>query len=216
MWSELSIPWCACLELAWEAYHDDCKPIGAVITDKNGNILAKGRNRIYAGRKPEKHIRGYPLAHAEMDALQALDYDAQDPHDCILYTTTEPCPLCMGAFYMSGLRTLHYASRDPFAGSANMLGKTWYLARKAIKVFEPQDQILEIVIMALHVEYDYYIETLHGHPERLEFFYKRWAEVVPRGVGLGMSLVNSGKLRQMLQEEVPVSVVFDQLVSLVE
>ena len=43
---------------------------------------------------------------------------------CIVYTTTEPCPLCMGALYMSGVRGLRFTSRDPWAGSANLLGTT--------------------------------------------------------------------------------------------
>ena len=75
------------------------------------------------------------MAHAEVEALQKLDFDAIDPHSCALYTTTEPCPMCMGTFYMSGIRTLHYASREPYSGSTNLLGTTWYLSRKPIKDF---------------------------------------------------------------------------------
>ena len=60
--------------------------------------------------------------------------------------------MCMGTFYMSGLRTLHFASRDPYAGSVDLLGKTWYLSKKPIKVFGPANPALEIIIMAMAVE----------------------------------------------------------------
>jgi tRNA(adenine34) deaminase len=137
MWSDLPQPWQVCLELAWEAYCDGCVPIGAAVTDAGGEIISRGRNRIYDVTIPEKRSRGRPLAHAEVEALQGVDYQANDPHICTLYTTTEPCPMCMGTFYMSGLRTLHFASRDPFAGSTNLLGTTWYLSHKPIKVSGP-------------------------------------------------------------------------------
>jgi hypothetical protein len=47
MWSDLTPAWQACLELAWEAYCDDCIPIGAVVTDEGGVVLSRGRNRVY-------------------------------------------------------------------------------------------------------------------------------------------------------------------------
>ena len=117
-WDELSLPWQACMDQAWEAYCDDCFPIGAVVVDKDGKILSRGRNRIYEKQKGGRHLRGAELAHAEVEALLHIDFDAIDPHSCALYTTTEPCPMCMGTFYMSGIRTLHFGSRDPWAGSA--------------------------------------------------------------------------------------------------
>ena len=95
MWENLSLLWQACLEQAWEAYCDDCYPIGAVVTDENGKILTRGRNRIYENRPRHGRERGNELAHAEVEALRALDIPAIDLHSCILFTTTEPCPMCM-------------------------------------------------------------------------------------------------------------------------
>jgi tRNA(adenine34) deaminase len=152
MWSDLLEPWQVCFELAWEAYCDDCIPIGAVVTDADGRILARGRNRIIPRRLwAQQPSPGVEIAHAELEALQRLDYAGLDQHSCSLYTTTEPCPMCMGAFYMSGVRTLHYAARDPYAGSVNMLGSTSYLSRKPIKVSGP-DPALESIIVGLFVE----------------------------------------------------------------
>ncbi|MBI4732759.1 MAG: nucleoside deaminase [Chloroflexi bacterium] len=190
MWSDLPSPWQACLELAWQAYCDDCIPIGAVVTDSGGRILASGRNRIFEKTKPGG-VNGTALAHAEVEALRGLDLDAVDPHTCLLYTTTEPCPMCMGAFYMSGLRTLHYAARDPYAGSTNMLGTTWYLRRKPIMVFGP-DPRLETIVVALFAEQD-----AHFHNEKflVEPFWKMYREAIPGGVELGLDLARRGALQ---------------------
>ena len=67
----------------------------------------------------------------------------------MLYTTTEPCPFCIGALYMSGARGLRCASRDAWAGSVDLLGATPYMRRKAISVCGPESLELEEVVVAL-------------------------------------------------------------------
>ena len=212
MWSDLLKPWQVCLELAWEAYCDDCYPIGAVVTDADGNVLARGRNRIYENARHGR-LPGNEIAHAEVEAMQALDHATVDQHTCILYTTTEPCPMCMGMFYMSGLRTLHYAARDPFAGSVNMLGTTWYLNRKPIKVVGPLDPLIETILVALFVEQDcgFHDGRLPAGP-----FYPRLAEVVSPGIAFGKRLWRSDQLRRMRQAGITFDEVFNQLILLVQ
>ena len=192
-WDELSPPWQVCMDLAWEAYCDDCYPIGAVVVSDDGKILSRGRNRIYEKQKKGTHTRGAELAHAETEALLKIEFDVIDPHSCVLYTTTEPCPMCMGTLYMSGIRTLYYGSRDPFAGSVNMLGKTWYLSRKPITVIYPANQLLELIIMAMMIEQDF--QKHHGElPPVAETIYKRWMDVIPECVPFGRVLFDSGIL----------------------
>jgi len=137
------------------AYCSGSAPIGAVVTDATGHIIARGRNRIYDAVGAGGYLHGHDLAHAEVNALVTVDYRGLDRQACALYTTTEPCPLCVGAFYMSGLRELHYASCEAWAGSVNMLGTTPYLQRKSIRLFGPEDPELEALIVALHVEFTY-------------------------------------------------------------
>jgi len=192
-WDELSLPWQACMDQAWEAYCDDCFPIGAVVVNKDGTILSRGRNRIYEKQKGGRQMRGAELAHAEVEALIHIDFDAIDPHSCALYTTTEPCPMCMGAFYMSGIRTLYYASRDPWAGSTNLLGTTWYLNLKPIKVFQPENRLLELIIMAMFVEQIY--QNHQGDlPTFAEPVFQRWMDAVPECVPFGRLLYDAGTL----------------------
>ena len=213
MWEELPDPWRAALELAWRAYCDDCYPIGAVVTDAGGLILSRGRNRVYPKRLWAGHAPGVDIAHAEVEALRDLDYAGIDPHTCCLYTTTEPCAMCMGTFYMSGLRTLHFASRDPYAGGVDLLGKTWYLSRKLIRVFGPFDPGLEIIMMAMAIEQ---VCSRHGGELPENEVYRRWAEVQPRGLELGRSLGRSGELCAMRRKGIGSAEVFNWLISIVQ
>jgi len=207
-WDELSLPWQACLDLAWEVYCDDCFPIGAVVVNKDGNILTRGRNRIYEKQKEGRHTRGAVLAHAELEALLKVNTDSIDPHSCVLYSTTEPCPMCLGTFYMSGIRNLHFGSRDPFGGSANLLGTTWYLSRKPIKVIPPQNRLLELIIMAMFIEQDF--QNHNGDlPRLMDEFYKRWMDVVPECVPFGRVLFDTGTLSQARINRVTTAIMLD-------
>jgi tRNA(adenine34) deaminase len=207
-WSELGRPWQICLELAWEAYCGDCIPIGAVVTDAGGEILSTGRNRVFPRSRWTGRSLGVELAHAEVEALRSLDYAGLDPHTCALYTTTEPCPMCMGTFYMSGLRELNYAARDPFAGSTNLLGKTWYLDRKPIKVAGP-DKLLEPLITALFVE-----QALHEQngQRAVDDLWKLYAKCIPRGMELGRRLYEEQYLISKRKGNATAIQVFDGLV----
>ncbi len=204
VWESLSSPWQACLEEAWAAYCAGSVPIGAVVTDGNGQILARGRNHARdVGPAP---VHSHTLAHAEINALLALNSDHADPHTYILYTSCEPCPLCFGAFYMSGLRELRYASRDPFAGSVNLLGTTPYLSRKPIRVFGPERADLETILGALHTEF-----VLRDSGERYRHVLDTWAAVVPEGVRLGEQIFRDGRLRRMREAGMSAAEVVEEL-----
>jgi tRNA(Arg) A34 adenosine deaminase TadA len=180
MWASLAHPWQICMEEAWAAYCAGSLPIGACVTDAGGQILSRGRNRIDETEGEAPYVHHNTLAHAELNALLALQIPYPARESSILYTTTEPCPLCMGAIYMSGVRTLHYAARESHAGSTNMLGTTPYLSWKPIKVFGPPDTRLEAVVTA-DVEQSW-------HPGAAPAFSISLARGVPQGVELGEQL----------------------------
>lgn len=216
IWKTLSPPWQRCLEEAWTAYCAGSIPIGAAITDSNGLILSSGRNRIFESTAEAGHLHGHRLAHAEMNALVTLDWgpvdpsswmgSRVDPRSCVLYTTTEPCPLCFGALYVSGIPELRYASRDPFGGATDLLGTTPYLSRKRIIIAGPECACLEAIVMALHVEFSLHRE---GVPARR--LVNTWEQVAPEGVELGRRLAESGDLRRMRAAARPVQDVVNQL-----
>jgi tRNA(adenine34) deaminase len=195
MWKTLSRPWRVCVEQAWEAYCSGSVPIGAVITNETGEILSVGRNRIFdQAPESEKQISGVPLAHAELNALLALDYAEVDPHLCILYSIVEPCPLCIGAICIAGIKNVHYAARDTWAGSTNLLEATPYLRQKSIEAVGPQDSEFEMVIQMMQVD----CHLRKAHP-RVELVLEAW-EKDPEAIRKGRMLFQSGELPRMREE----------------
>lgn len=192
MWDTLALPWQAALEMAWEAYCAGTIPIGAVVVDANGKIVSRGRNRIHETEAPERQVCDNELAHAEINALLSLKLSYEEARHAALYTTMEPCPLCMGAVYMSDVKTVYYAARDPWAGSANLLGTTPYLSRKPFKAFAPVNAPLENAIVALHTEWE-----LFKRDEKIlaSRFFDEFRAVLPGAVEMGIELHRSGEAR---------------------
>ncbi len=198
VWETLSEPWRACVDLAWEAYRADSLPIGAVVADADGRVLAVGRNRIHERSGPAGVVFGHDLAHAELNALLSFDHSANDPRACVLYTTTEPCPLCAGATRMTGMGELRYASREPWAGSAAMFGTVPYLRRGSVRVLGLKYSRLEAVFVALQVE-----RFLRLKPEILEGFVRLYEEVMPEATRAGKRVYRSGMIRAMSEDGAP-------------
>ncbi len=76
---------------------------GAVIA-KDGNIVAEGMNRVVASRDPTWH--------AEMEAIRLACITLQNFKlpGCTLYTSAEPCPMCLSACYWAGIDAIYYAA----------------------------------------------------------------------------------------------------------
>ncbi|HKL35331.1 MAG TPA: nucleoside deaminase [Salegentibacter sp.] len=77
-------------------------PFGAVIV-KNGEIIAESSNRVTSTNDP--------TAHAEVAAIRIACEKLGDfqLEDCILYTSCEPCPMCLGAIYWARPSKVYYA-----------------------------------------------------------------------------------------------------------
>ena len=86
-------------------------PVGAVIVDKLGNILAVAHNRTLTDRDP--------TAHAEMLAIReaAAKIGSERLVDCDLYVTLEPCAMCAGAISHARIRRLYFAAADEKMGA---------------------------------------------------------------------------------------------------
>lgn len=86
-------------------------PVGAVIVDGTGAVVAEAQNR--------KQRDGDPTAHAEILALRQAGRSRGNWHlnDCTLYVTLEPCPMCAGALIQARLGRLVYGTADPKAGA---------------------------------------------------------------------------------------------------
>jgi len=130
-WRELDEPWRASLELAWEAYLVDTIPVGAVVAGPDGTIVARGRNRIFD--PPGQRLSGSRLAHAEVDALAQLPTTARY-RDHVLYSTLEPCLLCVAATLHATVGRIEYATADPFGGGCNGAIDTAHWRRSAPEI----------------------------------------------------------------------------------
>lgn len=99
------------LDLAQAAGMAGEVPVGAVIVDSRGQLIASAENRKERDRDP--------TAHAEILALRAAGLAQQDWHlrECTLYVTLEPCPMCAGAIVLARLALLVYGVDDPKTGS---------------------------------------------------------------------------------------------------
>lgn len=198
LWERLPVPWRACVQLAWEAYQAGSLPIGAVVADAEGNVLSCGRNRIHERSGADRHLFGHKLAHAELNALITLDNDGCDPVAFTLYTTTEPCPLCVGAVRMSDVGGVRYAAREPWGGSAAMFETVSYLKRGNVRVEGPEDRLLEDILVALLIE-----RFLGLKPKVLGRFLDTYEALMPGAVEAGRRLYRSGALARIGEAGAP-------------
>jgi len=85
-------------------------PVGAVVVDAEGRILAKAGNRVEADNDP--------TAHAEVLALRAAARTLGTPRlvDCDLYVTLEPCAMCAQAIAFARIRRLVFGAYDAKGG----------------------------------------------------------------------------------------------------
>ncbi|HTK20135.1 MAG TPA: nucleoside deaminase [Mucilaginibacter sp.] len=78
-------------------------PFGAVVV-KNGEVIAASANKVI--------LENDPTAHAEVAAIRLAcqQLGTYDLTDCVIYTSCEPCPMCLGAIYWAHINTIYYGN----------------------------------------------------------------------------------------------------------
>lgn len=78
-------------------------PFGAVIV-KDGEIIARGSNQVLGSKDPTMH--------AEVDAIRTAckKLNHFELKDCVIYSSCEPCPMCLGAIYWARPKALYFAA----------------------------------------------------------------------------------------------------------
>ena len=99
------------ITLAVENVRNNGGPFGAVIT-RNGQIIATGVNRVTADSDP--------TAHAEVNAIREAckKLGTFNLSGCELYTSCEPCPMCLGAAYWAHIDKIYYGCNKQDAAQA--------------------------------------------------------------------------------------------------
>jgi tRNA(adenine34) deaminase len=98
------------LEAAEAATEAGEVPVGAVLVDAAGAVVATSGNRVERDRDP--------IAHAEMLVLRAgaAALGLKRLADCDLYVTLEPCPMCAAAISLAHVRRVYFGAYDPKGG----------------------------------------------------------------------------------------------------
>lgn len=91
---------------------NDDVPVGAVVVNESGQMLARAHN--------VREERGDPTGHAEVEALRIAGaaQGSWNLADCTLYVTLEPCTMCAGAIVLARIRRLVFGAWDAKAGAA--------------------------------------------------------------------------------------------------
>ncbi len=89
----------------------DGGPFGAVVV-KDGEIVGRGSNMVVSTNDPS--------AHAEVNAIRDACNNLNTFHleGCVIYTSCEPCPMCLGAIYWSRIDKIYYAADRNHATTA--------------------------------------------------------------------------------------------------
>ena len=91
------------IELSEENIDSGGGPFGAVIV-RNGELIAKGANRVVPNNDPTAHAEVVAIRNA-CEKLNTFDLKG-----CTVYTSCEPCPMCLSALYWAGIERICYAN----------------------------------------------------------------------------------------------------------
>ena len=92
------------IELSNDSVDVGSSPFGTVIVDKNGVVVGVGHNRVV--------LDNDPTAHGEVMAIRNACKNLQtfDLSGCTLYTSCEPCPMCLNACKWANIENVYYAA----------------------------------------------------------------------------------------------------------
>ena len=93
------------IALSKSAMANGDEPFGSVLV-KGGEVLLRAENSVFTGRDMTNH------AELNLVKLAAKHYDTAFLADCTLYTSTEPCAMCAGAIYWSGIGHMVFACSE--------------------------------------------------------------------------------------------------------
>lgn len=102
----------AALEQAQKSYDEGGLPIGAVLADAQGNIVARGHNKRVQNNDP--------TSHGETDCIRNAGR-RRDWHTLTLYTTLSPCVMCSGTALLLRIPRIVIGENQNFSGEESLL-----------------------------------------------------------------------------------------------
>lgn len=116
-------------------------PIGAVIFDKEGKIIARAYNQV------EK--KKTQLAHAELQVLAKTTKKMKQwrLNDLTIYVTLQPCAMCMGALILSRIGRIVYGAKSPLFG-CNLDKLDWFgIYKDSLPIVDFQEHVESIKLL---------------------------------------------------------------------
>ena len=131
-------------------------PFGAVVV-REGKIIARGWNRVTSANDP--------TAHAEVTAIRAACKRLKTFRldDCELYTSCEPCPMCLAAIYWARLKKVYYANTRQDAARIRFDDELIYreVARPVARRKIPMRQLLRPEALKVFAEWQAKTDRIH-------------------------------------------------------
>jgi len=145
------------LAQAIKAQSEGQNPIGCVVVDEGGAIIAQAHNEVSK--------RNDRTAHAEMLAIQkAIRAAGNDgARGWTLYTTIEPCIMCLSTIVMSHIGTVVWGAEDRHIQAHKLLAATAYMRTRRLVTIACPDADIERECERIHSEY----WTSMGRPDAL-------------------------------------------------
>lgn len=108
------------IELSQKSVNNGSSPFGAIIADAQGNIIGEGHNRVV--------LDNDPTAHGEVMAIRnaCKNINSFDLSGCTLYTSCEPCPMCLNAAKWANIKEIYYAADRFDAESIGFRDRVFY------------------------------------------------------------------------------------------
>ena len=107
------------IKIASDGIDNGGGPFGAVIA-KDGKVIAEAHNMVVVNNDPTAHAEILAIRHAS-EILKSYELN-----ECTLYTSCEPCPMCLGAIYWAGISKVIYACDRTDAERAGFSDKLIY------------------------------------------------------------------------------------------
>lgn len=103
------------IALSKSAMENGDEPFGSLLV-KDGEVILRAENSVFTGHDMTNH------AEMNLVKLAAKQYDPAFMADCTLYTSTEPCAMCSGAIYWSGIGRMVFACSEARLGQIADIG----------------------------------------------------------------------------------------------
>lgn len=205
MWKDLSKEWQLTFEQGWIAYQNGNIPIGAIITDQKENVLISGHNKTRENTYPNPRT-----AHAEHYCMVNLDTTKyRETGDYILYTTMEPCPMCMGTIVMGGIRNIMVAARDSYCGALHYAKTDPFMKRKNLNITVTAGE-MEAVQLAQQSYFE--LKTFKGD---YNFVLEQFNSTNPKSVSAAQKMYEESYLDYCVENSIPYGEIYDHICELI-